>query len=67
MDTGEKSNVVINPNRLHLSNARGPDYLVPINTQRGAAVLKTEDIIIIIGFAAMLAIAVKNIDKLMVM
>lgn len=59
--------MVINPNRLHLSNARGPDDLVPINTQRGATVLKTEDIIILIGFAAMLAIAVKNIDKLMVM
>ena len=29
--------------------------------------MKTEDIIILIGFAAMLAIAVKNIDKLMVM
>lgn len=29
--------------------------------------MKTEDIIILIGFAAMLAIVVKNIDKLMVM
>lgn len=29
--------------------------------------MKTEDIIIIIGFAALLVIAVKNIDKLMVM
>lgn len=60
-------NVVRHPDRLHLSNARGPDHLVPINPQRGATVLKTEDIIIIIGFAALLAIAVKNIDKLMVM
>lgn len=59
--------MVVNPNRLHLSNARGPRHLDPDKTKRGATVLKTEDIIIIIGFAALLAIAVKNIDKLMVM
>ena len=40
-------NVVRHPDRLHLSNARGPRHLDPDKTKRGATVLTLKEIIAI--------------------